>query len=89
MFSVLVDLLGLDNLTSAFGLLSLFRGVTTIVGPPLAGVIFDATEKYDISFYMAGGFFIMASLVSFGAQLLHSLTTQRPMKAQKTNVSRK
>ena len=66
------DLLGLDNLTSAFGLLSLFRGVTTIVGPPLAGVIFDATKKYDISFYMAGGFFIMASLVSFGAQMLHS-----------------
>ena len=67
-----MDLLGLDNLTSAFGLLLLFRGVTTIVGPPLAGVIFDATKKYDISFYMAGGFLIMASVVSFGAQMLHS-----------------
>merc|ERR1712117_880142 len=34
---ILVDLLGLDALTSAFGLLVSFRGVASIVGPPLAG----------------------------------------------------
>ena len=65
---MLVDLLGLENLTSAFGMLSLFRGVTTFMGPPLAGAIFDATENYDISFYVAGGSFVLAS---FGAQLMH------------------
>ena len=68
---MLVDLLGLENLTSAFGMLSLFRGVTTFMGPPLAGAIFDATENYDISFYVAGGSFVLASLISFGAQLMH------------------
>lgn len=35
---ILVDLLGLDNLTNAFGLLILFRGAASIVGPPLAGM---------------------------------------------------
>ena len=89
MFSVLVDLLGLDNLTSAFGLLSLFRGVTTIVGPPLAGVIFDATEKYDISFYMAGVFFMLASLVSFGAQLLHRAYHLKISESQCSNKTEK
>jgi len=34
---ILVDLLGLDNLTNAFGLLILFRGAASIVGAPLAG----------------------------------------------------
>ena len=34
---VLVDLLGLDKLTSAFGLLTMFRGAASIVGPPIAG----------------------------------------------------
>ena len=34
---VLVDLLGLDKLTNAFGLLSLFRGIASIMGPPIIG----------------------------------------------------
>ena len=34
---VLVDLLGLDKLTSSFGLLTLVRGISTIVGPIIAG----------------------------------------------------
>ncbi|KAG1680877.1 Monocarboxylate transporter 5 [Nymphon striatum] len=34
---VVVDLLGLDQLTNAFGLLTLFRGVAVIVGTPIAG----------------------------------------------------
>ncbi len=35
---LLVDLLGLDRLTNAFGLLLLFQGVATLVGPPIAGM---------------------------------------------------
>lgn len=34
---VLVDLLGIAQLTNAFGLLCLLRGVAAIIGPPLAG----------------------------------------------------
>ncbi len=67
---VLVDLLGLDNLTSAFGLLVLYRGVSSMVGPPVAGAVYDATQSYDSSFFMAGGFLVLASLVSFAAQIL-------------------
>ena len=66
----LVDLLGLDNLTSAFGLLVLYRGVSSMVGPPVAGAVYDATNSYDISYYMAGGFLVLASLISFAAQAL-------------------
>ena len=32
---ILVDLLGLDNLTNAFGLLLLFQGIASFVGPPI------------------------------------------------------
>ena len=34
---VLVDLLGLDNLTNAFGLLLLFQGIASVMGPPFIG----------------------------------------------------
>jgi hypothetical protein len=35
---ILCDLLGLHKLSSAFGLLTLARGIAGIVGPPLAGI---------------------------------------------------
>ena len=34
---VLVDLLGLDKLTNAFGLLLLFQGIASVMGPPIIG----------------------------------------------------
>src|SRR5690606_8958279 len=34
---VLVDMVGVDKLTSAFGLLLLIQGIATFVGPPIAG----------------------------------------------------
>lgn len=34
---ILVDLLGLDKLTNAFGILLLFQGIASFAGPPLAG----------------------------------------------------
>ena len=77
---VLVDLLGLDNLTSAFGLLVLYRGVSSMVGPPVAGAVYDATQSYDVSFFLAGGFLVLASFVSFGAQILHRRKKSKKME---------
>ena len=34
---ILCELLGLGKLTNAFGLLSMGRGISAIIGPPLAG----------------------------------------------------
>lgn len=36
---ILVDLLGLDKLTNAFGLLLLFQGIASVIGPPIAGIV--------------------------------------------------
>ncbi|XP_048485306.1 monocarboxylate transporter 13 isoform X3 [Plutella xylostella] len=66
---ILVDLLGLDKLTNAFGLLILFRGAAAMIGSPLAGAVYDATKNYDASFYMAAAFFLVATLTSFSAPL--------------------
>ena len=37
---VLVDMIGVDRLTSGFGLLLLVQGIATFVGPPIAGKLF-------------------------------------------------
>lgn len=67
---ILVDLLGLDKLTNAFGLLILFRGIAATVGTPLAGSVYDATKSYDIPFLMAAGFFAISTITSFMAPAL-------------------
>ena len=77
---VLVDLLGIDSLTSTFGLLVLFRGLASIMGPPLAGLVYNLTLKYDISFYMAGSFFIAAGIISEMSHILHYLRNRQHKK---------
>jgi hypothetical protein len=70
-----VDLLGLDKLTNAFGLLILFRGVAAIGGPPIAGNLYDFTKDYGITFYMAGFCFLISTITSFVAPTLKRCTT--------------
>ncbi|XP_043507642.1 monocarboxylate transporter 3 isoform X5 [Frieseomelitta varia] len=72
---ILVDLLGLDKLTNAFGLLILFRGAAAIIGSPLAGAVYDATQSYSIPFFMAGFFFFVSTVTSFMAPAMKRCTT--------------
>lgn len=51
---ILVDLLGLENLTNAFGLLLMFQGIASFVGPPIGGWLYDITGKYEPAFILAG-----------------------------------
>ncbi|XP_014662482.1 PREDICTED: uncharacterized protein LOC106805421 [Priapulus caudatus] len=60
---ILVDLLGLEKLTNAFGLLMLFRGASCMAGPPIAGMVFDATNSYTVPYIMAGAFLSIAGLI--------------------------
>ena len=46
--SLLVDILGLEHLTSAFGLLTCIRGLSAFLGPPLGGFVIDATSPEKI-----------------------------------------
>ncbi|CAH1104778.1 unnamed protein product, partial [Psylliodes chrysocephalus] len=62
---LLVEFLGLEKLTSAFGNLILFRGTGALLGPPLAGIIISATGSYKICFLVASGFFVISTALSF------------------------
>ncbi|XP_050534916.1 monocarboxylate transporter 1 isoform X2 [Daktulosphaira vitifoliae] len=76
---LLVDLLGLEKLTNAFGLLILFRGAAAIVGTPLAGAVYDWKKSYDWPFFMAAIFFLVSALTSFMAAPLKRYMDQRQM----------
>ncbi|XP_014479782.1 PREDICTED: monocarboxylate transporter 7-like, partial [Dinoponera quadriceps] len=62
---LVVDLLGLEKLTNAFGLLLLFQGVAAAMGAPLAGAFMDATGSYDASFYLSGSLILLSAVICY------------------------
>lgn len=62
---ILVDLLGLNKLTNAFGLLLLFQGIASLLGPPIAGWLYDALDSYNPGFIVAGVTIAISGLMLF------------------------
>jgi len=75
---VLVDLLGLDKLTNAFGLLLMFQGIASVIGPPIIGALKDWIGDYDAGFYFAGTMIFLS-----GAMLFAIPSIQRALKNKK------
>ncbi|KAL6423293.1 hypothetical protein ACFW04_010150 [Cataglyphis niger] len=57
---ILVELITLERFTNAYGLLLLVQGIANLMGPPLAGWLYDITGTYDLSFYLAGLFIALS-----------------------------
>ncbi|KAK6061269.1 hypothetical protein COOONC_01066 [Cooperia oncophora] len=76
---ILVDLLGLDKLTNAFGLLLLWQGVGTVAGPPIAGFLADINGGYIWSFVFSGTNLLVSGLMLFAVPYLQK--KQRALSA--------
>ncbi|XP_017024607.1 monocarboxylate transporter 14 [Drosophila kikkawai] len=63
--SILVSIVDLDDFTCAYGLVLLVQGVGMIAGPPIAGVIYEHTGRWDDSFYFAGIFIALSGVCSY------------------------
>ncbi|XP_075072450.1 monocarboxylate transporter 9 [Mixophyes fleayi] len=68
---VTTDIVGLEKLTHAYGILMFFAGVGNCLGPPIVGWFFDWTQTYDIAFcfcgvcVLLGGFFLLIVALPF------------------------
>lgn len=60
---ILVELIPLERFTTAYGLSLLCQGIGNLLGPPLAGLLFDITGTWNLSFLMAGGWIIFSGLL--------------------------
>merc|ERR1712127_467788 len=82
---VLVDLLGIAQLTNAFGLLCFLRGIAAIAGPPIAGSIYDYTQSYDVSFHLGGIFLFASAIIGFLVPSVRRLTMRLRKQAKETS----
>lgn len=83
---IIVDLLGLERLTNAFGLTLLFQGVAAAIGSPLAGAFMEATGSYDASFYLSGGLILASAVILYPLGKLNAWEKSRQKRTgEKTN----
>ncbi|CAG0904635.1 unnamed protein product [Darwinula stevensoni] len=83
---ILVDLLGIEALTNAFGLVLLFNGIASLFGPPIAGWLYDRLGSYDSGFYVAGTVIALSGLMLFCIPLVETL--QAPFEGSRGRKSR-
>ena len=67
---IVVDILGVENMANSFGLLILFQGLGTFVGPPLSGALKDHFGTYDEAFYLGGGVMVAAGALMVASNVL-------------------
>ncbi|XP_064454797.1 monocarboxylate transporter 10-like isoform X1 [Ornithodoros turicata] len=79
----IVDLVGMDHLTNAYGLSLLSLGVAALVGPPINGWIHDITNSYVPGFMFAGVMLYGAGVLLISVPWLQN----RTVKQQRRRVS--
>ena len=56
----LIEMYGKESLKDTFGFVMLLGGLATLVGPPLAGFIYDMQETYEPIFYICGTLYLVS-----------------------------
>lgn len=59
---IIVDMLGLEKLTNAIGLLSMFQGIAILSGTAFSGMLREYSGNYDLSFYFSGACITLGAL---------------------------
>ncbi|KAF2359700.1 Major facilitator superfamily [Trinorchestia longiramus] len=62
---VLVDLLGMEKLTNAFGLVLMFQGLAAVIGPPMCGSLYESSQNYNYTFLLAGTMIALSGIMLF------------------------
>ncbi|XP_025831859.1 uncharacterized protein LOC108732569 isoform X1 [Agrilus planipennis] len=63
--AILVELISLENFTFAYGLILLCQGIGHLIGPPIAGYIFDVTNTWEQTFWQAGIWIVISGILIF------------------------
>ncbi|XP_065222500.1 uncharacterized protein LOC135847046 [Planococcus citri] len=60
---ILVETISLEKFTNAYGLLLLVQGIGNLVGPPIAGWLYEVTGSFMVPFFLAGFFIIISGFL--------------------------
>lgn len=81
---VLIDFVGIENLSGAIGFIMLANGSVLAASAPLLGYLRDLTGSYTLSFYVMGICAIVGGLALLMAPLVKMCTSGLQEEEEKT-----
>ncbi|XP_031639817.1 monocarboxylate transporter 12-like [Contarinia nasturtii] len=82
---IAVDLMGIEKLSNAFGILMMFQGLASVIGTPIAGCLYQATKSYDYAFYFAGGLILMSAILCYPIKMVNRWEKKRGQETSKVS----
>ncbi|CAF4655322.1 unnamed protein product [Rotaria sp. Silwood1] len=83
---IIVDLVGVDKLSDAFGVLLLFQGVAVAIGTPIVGTMRDAFSSFDRPYLwpylIFGGSILLSGVILFAIPVLKRQKERRQKPTQ-------
>ncbi|CAE1230985.1 Monocarboxylate transporter 14,Monocarboxylate transporter 12 [Acanthosepion pharaonis] len=79
---IMVELLGIERLTNAFGLVIMSQGISSFFGSPIAGLLSDWYGSYNATFYMGGATLIAAGLLCIPLRSVSNWELARELKKE-------
>ncbi|XP_014774509.1 monocarboxylate transporter 12 [Octopus bimaculoides] len=83
---IMVELLGVENLTLAFGLIIMAQGISSFFGSPIAGWLSDMTGNFDAAFYMGGAALAVSGIICVPLERVSKWERKREALKSKTIV---
>uniref|UniRef100_A0A7E4ZSD8 MFS domain-containing protein n=1 Tax=Panagrellus redivivus TaxID=6233 RepID=A0A7E4ZSD8_PANRE len=77
---VVVDLFGLERLTSAYGILLMYMGVAASIGPPFAAYLKTVTSSFTLSFFVMGSLMTLSGVIGIPLRRIHKWELERTSK---------
>ncbi|XP_064627778.1 monocarboxylate transporter 2-like [Lineus longissimus] len=84
---IIVEMLSLEKLTNAYGILMCGQGVANLVGPPIAGLLYDLTQSYLTTFLCAAGFIILSGVLLFIVAAIQFRSNRRLQRRRRENCA--
>ncbi|VDP75499.1 unnamed protein product [Echinostoma caproni] len=87
---LIVEVLGLDRLTNAFGFLLLFQGMAIVAAPPLLGSLYDTFHNFGFTFILGGAAIFLSGVLCFPLSAVARWERRRSCQAdldQRTEIS--
>ncbi|XP_032516484.1 monocarboxylate transporter 3 isoform X1 [Danaus plexippus] len=83
---LVVEYIGLEQLTNCFGLFLLFQGLGALLGAPIAGALMDMTHSFDIAFYVSGSFLLFSAVIIYPVDYVSRWEKSRNKLASQPNA---
>ncbi|CAD5215874.1 unnamed protein product [Bursaphelenchus okinawaensis] len=74
---ICVELLGVEKLTNAYGILLMFMGVAALAGPPFAALLKNLTNSFNMSFYVMGVLMTLSGFISLPLRKVNEWETRK------------